>query len=457
MGISLSSDRRAVKAPSQFAGLLAAILLAVSLSTSSCVGRGSKGSAEAPAPPKDPALPVKSESIDLHFYLDASASMRGFLASPKTGQKNYFTNILRDAGNVLGAAWDGNFTFWRFGDGEPRQLEDDDIRAFMRGPAFGDQFTHIERAIGHRAHGRAEPRANLAQVKVIVTDLMQNGEEARSLAKLLDDNFLNQEPLAVGVLGVRNAFHGKVDVPANPQEADSLPFYLLIAGKAPDVRFTIDRLVRGFRIADADYFELVFTRQMVSSLTQEIEIASASGGGFTLDDRRVQVAKDLHIPVLTNVRKDLTLTVSKRMDGKAGEARLEPDYLNSNAHLKLHTRSEVKAFRSGQNDPDSRAKDAVTLKIDPKSQAHQITINRSMLDSKALYLFQIDMIGDWDHAVSSMEQWDLDSPDVKFPEDAKGFRQGRTLNLMNFLNVLLLKMGHYQTPLVRYCFYVETR
>lgn len=453
MGAFESLDRRATKVPGNFARPLTLTLLAVAMAASGC-GHGANVSAEAPAPPRDPVSPAKSDSVDLHFYLDSSASMKGFLADPKPGQKNYFTNILKDAGNVLGAAWDGNFSFWRFGNGEPREVDEDGIRALLKGSAFTDQSTHIEKAIAHRAHGKAEAKPDLAPVRVILTDLMQSGEEARGLAKQLDDNYLNQEQLAVGVLGIRNAFQGKVDVPQNRQEANSLPFYLLVAGKAPDVRFTIDRLVKGFRIADTDYFDLIFTRRMVGSLTRDIEIG---GVGFTLDDRVVPAARDSHIPVLANVRKDLTLNVTRRADGKSGDAKIEPDFLASNAHLKLGSKPDVKAFRRGQAGPDVRAKAAVALNIDPKSQTHQITINRSMLDGKSLYLFQVDLTGDWDHAVSSMEPWDLDSPDVKFPEDAKGLRQGRTLNLINFLNVLLLKMSHYETPLVRYSFYVETR
>jgi len=412
-----------------------------------------------PLPPPD--MPAeKSDSIDLHFYLDASASMKGFLANPKAGQTNYFASIVKDAGNILCTAWDGNCTFWRFGDGEPRQLEDNDIYAFTKPSAFTDQYTHIEKAIGHKTHGQ-EPNTGLPQVKVIVTDLMQNQNEARSLAKLLDDNYLNQEPLAVGVLGVRNAFSGKVDVPANKQEADSLPFYFLVAGKAKDVRFTIERLVRGFRIAPADHFDIVFTRQMVRHLTQDIEVASTNGG--ELDDRRVPGAGDRHIPVLVNVRKDLTLNVRKRVEGKPEgakpggakpeEGKLEPDYLSSDTHLKLRIHPEVTAYRPGQTAPDLRARNA----IDPNVETQQITVHRSLLDSDTLYLFQVDLIGDWDQAVSDMDSWDLDSPDVKFPVDAKGIRQGRTLSLLNFLDVLLLKMSHHQTPLVRYYFYVQTK
>ena len=432
-----------------------ALLAATCGSLTGCSGhRGHDTNVVIPLPPPDQPV-EKSESIDLHFYLDASASMKGFLANPRPGQANYFASIMRDANNILCTAWDGNCTFWRFGDGEPRQLEDNSIYAFTKPSAFTDQYTHIEKAIGHKAHGQ-EPNTGLPKVKVIVTDLMQNQNEARGLAKLLDDNYLNQEPLAVGVLGVRNAFSGKVDVPANKQEADSLPFYFLIAGKAQDVRFTIERLVRGFRIAPADHFDIVFTRQMVRHMTQEIEVASTNGGD--LDDRRVPGAADRHIPVLVNVRKDVTLSVRKRVEGKPEGGKLAPEYLSSDTHLKLQIHPEVTAYRPGQTAPDARAKNAVIPDVKtPDVKTQQITIHRSLLDSNTLYLFQVDLIGDWDQAVSDMDSWDLDSPDVKFPKDAKGIREGRTLSLLNFLDVLLLKMSHHQTPLVRYYFYVQTK
>ena len=62
-----------------------ALLAATCGSLTGCSGhRGHDTNVVIPLPPPDQPV-EKSESIDLHFYLDASASMKGFLAKSEAG------------------------------------------------------------------------------------------------------------------------------------------------------------------------------------------------------------------------------------------------------------------------------------------------------------------------------------------------------------------------------------
>src|SRR5262249_32953229 len=158
----------------------------------------------------------------------------------------------------------------------------------------------------------------------------QDKDGAGALAVLLDDAYLNKENLAVGVLGVRSAFHGKADLPhSDPEAADSMPFYFLVAGQAPDVRFALQHLVDDLQIAEKDYFRIVFSRRPVERLVHDLQVESADKkSAVSVDPRRVPGAEG-HYPVLVNVRHDLTLNINEI----AGERKVS---LGRNVKLSLH-------------------------------------------------------------------------------------------------------------------------
>jgi hypothetical protein len=400
-------------------------------------------------PPPDGASAV-SKSIDLHFYLDSSGSMKNFLVAAKPGQTNYFTRVLNKAGDILSESWNANVSFWRFGDGEPRQLDGDGLSKFLVPAAFTDKSTHIEKAIADKTHATGEPSGvDRHQVKVILTDLFQDKDGAGKLAVLLDEAYLNQESMAVGVLGVRSAFHGKPDLPGHPDPdaADSMPFYFLISGQAPDVRFAIKHLVEDLKIADQDYFKIVFTQRPVEHLVHNLKVNAV---GITQDDRPVPGSRN-RFPVLTRVRKDVKVSM---------EEPPEEQKVNLGPHIKLgvHPKVMAVAFRRGQGSPDSKAQEGLTLALN--EEPRQITIHRSALDANTMYRFQIDLMEDWEQPLANLDPWNLESPqdlvNDRYPEDAKGGRPGRTLSLRHFLNVLRLKMSQHETPLARYYIYVQT-
>jgi hypothetical protein len=434
------------------------VVLGLSISLVGCGGGSGHGkSAGAALLPEaeDSGSQAVSKSIDLHFYLDASGSMKAFLAAPKVGQNNYFTRVLNKAGDILSESWNANVSFWRFGEGDPRPLDSESFSKFLAPSAYTDRSTHIEKAITDKSHAAQEPAgsADRRQVKVIVTDLWQDKDGAGTLAVLLDNAYLNQEPLAVGVLGVRSVFHGKVDLSGHSKPddaADSMPFYFLISGQAPDVRFAIKHLVDDLKIADQDHFQIVFTRRPMDHLLHNLAVTSADKKlGITQDDRLVPGARN-RFPVLANVRHDLKLN----MDEAPDEQRM-----NLGPHIKLgvHPKVTAMAYRKGESNPDPKAEDQLTVSL---NLPREITIHRSLMEADTMYRFQIDLIGDWEQPLANLDAWNLESAEEmvndRFPEDAKGSRPGRTLSLRHFLNVLRLKMRQYETPLARYYLYVQT-
>jgi len=404
-----------------------------------------------PLPDKAEAAPAAvSSKIDLHFYLDSSGSMKAFLAPARPGQPNYFTRVLNQAGDILSESWNATVSFWRFGDGEPRKISANSLGEFLSPSAFTDRSTHIEKAIQHDQHPDESAGAEKHQVKVIVTDLWQDKDGAGTLAVLLDDAYLNKENLAVGVLGVRSAFRGKADLPhSDPEAADSMPFYFLVSGQAADVRFALRHLVEDLKIADKDYFRIVFARHPVERLVHDIDVTPADNkSAYSPDDRQVPGSKG-HYPVLTRVRHDLKLNMVEK---DAGRLTLGP-------HVKLGLHPRVTAIKccNGEVTPDPGAPEQLTVSMD--TDPHQITIHRARMDADAMYRFQIDLMEDWEQPLVDLEPWNLESPqelaDGRFPEE-KGARPGRTLSLRHFLNVLRLKMSQHETPLARYYLYVLT-
>jgi hypothetical protein len=229
-----------------------------------------------------------------------------------------------------------------------------------------------------------------------------------------------------------------------------MPFYFLISGAAPDVRFAIKHLVEDLRIGDKDYFQIVFARGPAQRLVHSLKVSSADKkSGISLDDRLVPGSKD-RFPVLTYVRHDLKLNMEEPADQQR---------VTMGPFIKLSIQPKVTAvvYRKGQGSPDPKAKDELTMS---PNEPRQIEIHRSAMDAGAMYRFRIDLVEDWMQPLANLDSWNLESPqdmvNNRFPEDASGGRPGRTLSLRHFLNVLRLKMSQHETPLARYYLYVQT-
>ena len=404
-----------------------------------------------PLPEDANSAPAVSQKVDLKFYLDASGSMKNYLGPARPGQTpNYYEQALNKLRPILTQSWEGKFTFWKFGKGEPVLLPDNDLSPFRSPQAYTYPDTYINEAITHNPKSLSAADPEWHPIRVILTDLYQNEDGAGELARLLDANYLNQEKLAVGVLGIRNAFHGKPDIKgAAADGADSMPIYFLIAGHAPDVYFLIDQLKQNLKLPATDYFQIVFGREPNGQLVRKWQISQADKKKVTEDDRMVPGAAG-KFPVLTYVRRDVTLTIEQ----PGGGAGLSP-YLQPSIHPKI----TAMTYRNGKGTDDPKAAEELTLpeQVDPKNL--QLTIHRAKMQDKTMYRFRIDLVEGWDKLLTGLEPWSIDSVQElnngRFPEE-RGHRPGKTLSLGFFLNVLRLKMRLHPTPIARYYLYAET-
>jgi hypothetical protein len=272
---------------------------------------------------------------------------------------------------------------------------------------------------------------------------------------LLDDQYLQDEGKAVGIIGIRSVFSGPMDdLPGKvPKDAaDSLPFYILIAGPVADVRLASKRLVDFLPIAKADCFQMIFAHRMVDSLNRPIKIDDrVERPGFTLKPSDIRGSQEMGIPVLSNVKHDVAVQLVDFPDAEIGS--LGP-------HVRVDQpecfKVQAMTFVNGKPQADSAASEA--LSFDMRSK--QVKIDRSKL-SKTTYLFQLDLSGK-QAMLEKMSDWGLESDErdrvvsqQSFDKDESGNRPGKTPNLRHFLNVLALKMFQSNIRLRRYYFYVE--
>lgn len=400
---------------------------------------------------------AKSKSLQVNFYVDASVPLRGFLAAAKTGQKNYYSEVLNKAADILSESWDDTaVSFWRFGRSDPAQV--DGLQRFKKPSEYTETKTYIDKAIRHQPRLATERQ----QLKVILTDLFQDDNAVGTLATELDNRYLKDESLAVGVLAMRSPYLGIIDdlpgmVPATA--ADSLPFYLLIAGRTPDVRLAMQRLTEELRVGPADHFKMIYAHRMVDRLTRPLVIAPADAKvGFLLDSGMVPGALDRNIPVLANVRHDVTVKLGEFPHPEI--VALGP-HVGSAAH-KESIRVQATAFRRGQSGvADSKAAAALSFNLTEKTKL--MSISRSSLTTDTIYLFQLDLLGERGE-FGNVANWGLESEErdrvvhqKEFDRDEAGNRPGKTPNLRHFLNILSIKMYLSDIPLSRYYFYVEAK
>ncbi|HEX7957070.1 MAG TPA: hypothetical protein VF508_09015 [Pyrinomonadaceae bacterium] len=214
--------------------LSAALLLLALLISASCQKAVCGG-----PPPDDGGgvLPAATADLSVGVYLDATLSMKGFIVP---GTATYYQQLLPLLESAAGRAWpSGRVTFYKFGSqigelGGRQQLEA--ARQEFYGTAELNARTYIENVID-----AADPQA----LTLIVTDLFQDNADINLVTSKLREKYVSRG-LAVGVLGVRSEYAGKVyDVGVNNYTFDYKsagadastyrPFYVLMLGRHADI------------------------------------------------------------------------------------------------------------------------------------------------------------------------------------------------------------------------------
>jgi hypothetical protein len=472
------------------AGVLAAIV------GSSCGGHPPKVTEALPEGLEEPA-PEPSRSVEVHFYLDATQSMQGFLYQP-AGRTNYFRTLLDHIGGILFDTWADHpqVHYWGFGRNEPWKIE---IRDYLEPKAFNGTKTFIDQAIMHTPPANAGQQTSLPRLKIIVTDLFQEGNNMDKLAVNLSDT-LNDPAQAVGVVGIRNPFDGPIDDLPGGQTlhkgaAESLPFYLLVIGPIGDVTRCVAELSRGLKVdglPQDQAISMVFGRRLLSGAQQRLHIPELDKSGkpkpgnqdghdksepnilngndksnpklrgFSPADNRVPNAKRLGIPYLADVRRDLVLQIDAGCKDGALKQIGSNLRASSPASLKLFGWQADSKGQKGywKESRDKAAAISPDLAIDPGGcVTGKLALDRSILDKNAVYMVQIELIGERTD-FGSLSDWYVELKDIPaiVKNDSYSQKTGKTPNLRFLLETLSGAMfKSSRIPLARYYFYVETR
>ena len=453
---------------------------------------------------EEPALGPPGPAV-VHFYLDTTGSMSGFWYQPE-GKTNYFVKLLSDIGGTLTTTWrQPEVHYWGFGNVEqqgkdgPQPIK---IENYRRRQAFAGTRTLIDQAIAHSPPVSAGLQKSLPTVKIIVTDLYQDGNDMDKLAVPLS-NILNDRTEGVGILGIRNPFDGGTeDLPGGqklpPGAAESMPFYVLVIGPIEDVKRCIGALSGKLRPHQNEAFSLVFSRQPASRRQQKLELdgyqkANSKWKGFRLDERRVPNAADLGIPYLADVQTDLVLSIKAGCDA-IGQATVPHVHVSSPPTVRMFrwqpTGKDPKERdgarkgdpneqsgkgepggpdRTGNDPPDywianpARAVEVnrdLTIKPGGCMEGH-LALDRSRLAKNAVYLVEIELVGE-STDLDSLKDWNVEFNDgqkIVDDKEKKSFPQklGKTPNLNHILETLSTAMFISGIPQTRYYFYVETR
>lgn len=410
-----------------------------------------------------------SNAIDINVYVDGSGSIRNFLegANRKSVQTNYLEGLLDKSETTLHHApsaggWQTKrLRFWRFGTDVKELPSETGLQQLSQNPGtFNERSTRIETPIRHNPG--AVSGEQHAELKIIITDLYQSGGEIARPSDALADKYLTNDSDAVGILAVRNTFQGDVeDLPGTPpggtlkDAATSMPFYVIFAGPAPDVRHGMETLIRGTGLDEAIEkklaMELFFTRKPAA--TREVTPV-LTGKGYSLMDRSYQGSR---IPAV--VLSSGTLMAQWQGTAVGGVVLEEGSKMQAT----------VKHFDgNGAGVDDAQA--ALAATDCPMLRAPCAVIDRTPLVKRTWYQFRFDQVASEPSPVfrpggALLKNWNIEVPEAEqisrsrrpqFPADAVlGGYPGKTPKLSEFLMALQGQMFHAPITLASYYLYVQ--
>ncbi len=211
-------------------------------------------------------LPV-SENITAEVFYDASYSMYGYV----TGENSYYIKMLQILSRAYYSGWpDGKIVYNKFGTQISQISRQEAMEASKKAFYFDKAFTqdtHIENVI---------LKAKEKDLTIIVTDLFQKDADVNLLIEKLNEKFLSKN-LAVGLLGIKSEFHGKVcDVgiqglnfkysTVGKKTKDYRPFFVLLLGSYNDVAHYYKKLcANGLELFPEKNF-IIFSSHLVEQL-----------------------------------------------------------------------------------------------------------------------------------------------------------------------------------------------
>lgn len=194
-------------------------------------------------PPGIKRMPPKLEltignKLEANVYLDSTYSMRGYVQPEGS---TLFIEAVKGIETIISGTWKNEkVSFHKFG------FEDDRIEKLTR-----DQFLASNNINFYNTTKTNEEmvvsKFDMDKLNIMVTDLFQTDQHLESLTIALKRKCFTNEDNALAIIGLKSQFDGtiydigrdlkKVDHKSvNNREETFRPFYLLVAGKAEDVR-----------------------------------------------------------------------------------------------------------------------------------------------------------------------------------------------------------------------------
>ena len=434
----------------RYAGRRIVALYVLFLQCACGVPRACKSDRISVLPLEDPSdvLAEISEELAVDLFLDATLSMRGFILPEAESRYEQTLQLLERAAQT---GWkEAHLTVYRFGSaiepigssaylaaGRPKFYED---------PRFFER-TLIERVITfpEDSTSNGAPTSGIAdRLKVIVTDLFQNDGDVSLLTRNMKEKYLEKN-LAVGVLGIKSEFDGKVydvgtgnynfEYKSGDAEERFRPFYVLVLGKHLDVEHFYESLVKsGLDDFPAKEF-VIFSRYLARRLAsfEESRIVSTEKimgvQGLLRPGPRTGRMKQLRLSdreATASLEAKLRSSLMKHVVG-AQSGPLEPKI----------TAWKVRDDRLEESDVAGRAFSVERSELEKDGLGIKVKLSSLGLPGDGVYCFKIVLRPRGYEMPGWVSAWDMPRREIeKWRQRPADFGGGTTYNLEPFLTDL---------------------
>ena len=408
----------------RYAGILAGLLLLVSLAAGGCSGGDSAANVE--IPPLRQEQKAAREKIEVDVYWDATYSMKGYATIAGNNFYRTLPDELEDLGNSLGTT-----KFFRFGQ-EVKPLEGREHRRFSDPAYYDEVITAIHTVIG---------AANNEHLSVVVTDLFESDADWNNVAKQIKDKYFSQHK-AMALIGIKNPFngdifdagygdHSKQAYDSGGDEKRYRPFYMMVLGSDAEVQVFLKRFKS--RHAESESIHYLQLSENIVDQAQDLSTMKIKSSKNLFNDEKLKLTdkKMKEFGIDSGDEKSiLTVGFSYKLredSCKVDTKKLKPvavvKYLEDNEWKDLEGAGDVQLKLD--SDPDNPEGFLLTTTF---------TADKT-LKKKAINLLSVDVVPardgfslpDW------VKNWNISNADVTAAEQIDG---SKTINFVHLVESL---------------------
>ncbi len=399
----------------------------------------------APADATSMFSPV-GDALKVDLYFDATLSMQGFTRSQSGSTYQQAIPLLERA--VIEGWSGGEAAFFKFGN-ETAPLPG---RAFLEAtkPQFYSDSQYNTRTYIERVIDKADPN----HLTVIITDLFQDNADVNQLSAKLKNKFI-AAGLAVGVLGIRSNYEGRVydvgpdnysfEYRSSDKAQTGRPFYLLAFGSHANIAHYFETLERTGMINFPERHALIFSRFITAQKTPfaSAKLKSATGiseissSNLVAQNKRQEEIKAFRI---IKGKTEATFTTDWPYEPLANVMEHPPELEPELTCWKGEDRGN-KEFIAVEN-PAAKSALQVTAKLLPKDESFgrlefKALLKVNQIPTAGTYSYRIVLrpgnptlpawVRDWNMRDGDIRAWHLKPAE---------FNGAKTYNLENFLGTL---------------------